>query len=240
MLVVEGDGWTREIECGRSVAFGRSGEAEVLPLSDDGRLHRQCGVISVAPDGWTIRNTGRWLSIRVSSADRCGVDVLRSGEWLRVPWPSAEVSVCVGAATYGFLARSQVLPVPAAVSPPMSSELTEVPVPIDRSAAYFRALVALCEPMLLDPRSSEVPTDLQVAWRLNRSPLEQRRVTGKTVERRLDTCRARFGLKETTEGTSAGLERRDGRRALVELALRTGTVGHRDLLALDGAELADE
>ena len=95
----------------------------------------------------------------------------------------------------------------------------------------------MCEPQLLDPSSSDVATDLQIARRLNRSGRESGRLSGKTVERRLDNCRTRFGLKVTDEnGFSVGLERRDSRRQLVEVALLTATVTPEDLRVLGDEE----
>ena len=83
-------------------------------------------------------------------------------------------------------------------------------------------------------RSVDVPTDLAIALRLNRSGAEARRLTGKTVERRLDHCRSRFGLKHVSEdGSSAGLERRDARRVLLDAAIASGTVTLIDLRLLD-------
>jgi len=169
------------------------------------------------------------------------MDSLLPGEGLRVPWVEARVQVFVGERCHEFSTRF-LGPGPGSGGATVrgdepgddSDDATVVPVRVDRSAGYFRALVALCEPQLLDPTSSEVATDLQIARRLNRAGTEPGRMSGKTVERRLDNCRTRFGLKVTDElGLSSGLERRDSRRVLVEVALLTATVTPADLTVLE-------
>ena len=241
MLLLEGDGWARTVEPGQTVTFGRAwggegagaGAGAELCIGDDPRLHRHCGTIVVERDGWELHNTGSWLSLRIVSTDRRGVDSLEPGSSVRVPWSNVSVQVHLIDRCHEFAARFVSEPaVPlAGFAPGFDGDgPTLAPVVVDRTAGYFRALVALCEPQLVDPTSNEIATDLQIALRLNRSGLERSRLTGKTVERRLDNCRGRFGLKETDDrGMSAGLERRDARRRLVELALLTGTVTVDDL-----------
>ncbi|MFN8050592.1 MAG: hypothetical protein U0Q22_04085 [Acidimicrobiales bacterium] len=244
MLELAGDGWSRCLESGDRVRFGRGGSVDdddvELVVHDDPRLHRHCGTIDVDDDGWSVANTGRWLRVRVVSLDRAGFDDLRPGDRLRVPWRSARVEIHVGERCHAFTARftSEA----EACGPPSDGALsgdgdgdvgTAAPVRLDRAAGYFRALVALCEPQLRDPSSTEVATDLQIALRLNGLSIETRRVSGKAIERRLDQCRVRFGLKEYDHaGFAAGLERRDARRRLVEAAILSGTVSADDLQVL--------
>lgn len=242
MLELVGNRWVRRVEPGDEVRFGRGGDGVELALADDARLHRHCGTIVVDPDGWVLHNTGRWLRLRVIGLDRFGVDSLYPGQHLRVPWADSRVQVHVGDRCHEFRARFS--PSPDPVDPSRASgrdgeredpdDATVVPVRIDRTTGYFRALVALCEPQLRDPSCNDVATDLQIARRLNATGRESGRLSGKTVERRLDNCRTRFGLKVTDEfGQSAGLERRDSRRLLVDVALLTATVTPVDLAVLD-------
>lgn len=239
MLELAGDLWARRVRPGEHLCFGRGGDGVDLVLSDDSRLHRSCGMVSVDGDGWDLHNTGRWLRLRVVSLDRFGVDSLLPGQRLRVPWSDARVQVHVGDRCHEFRATfssgGAVAPVPTdAQVNDDPDDATVVPVRVDRSSGYFRALVALCEPQLRDPSSTTVATDHEIARRLNHTGHESGRLSGKTVERRLDNCRTRFGLKVTDErGLSSGLERRDSRRLLVEMALLTATVTHDDLVILD-------
>jgi len=242
VLELVGDGWGRRIAVGERVTFGRGGDDVDIVVADDPRLHRCCGVITVDDRGWELVNTGRWLRLRVVNLDRFGVDSLFPGQRLHVPWSEARIQAHVGDRCHEFVARYEASDrSPGAESTIPSDgehpDATAVPVRVDRSSGYFRALVALCEPQLLDPSSSDVATDLQIARRLNRSGRESGRLSGKTVERRLDNCRTRFGLKVTDEnGFSVGLERRDSRRLLVEVALLTATVTPEDLRVLGDEE----
>lgn len=237
MLELVGDGWERVVDSGEQLRFGRGGGGVELVLADDPRLHRHCGTIEVDDAGWVLRNAGRWLRLRVIGLDRFGVDSMLPGQHLRVPWAEARVQVFAGERCHEFTARHTATPADghdttAAVD--LAEESTEVPIRVDRDTGYFRALVALCEPQLLDPSTVTIASDLEIARRLNRSGTERSRLTGKSVERRLDNCRTRFGLKVVDDtGASVGLERRDSRRLLVEVALLTATVTPGDLRVLE-------
>lgn len=235
MLELSSQRWTRILVAGDRLSFGR-GDGVDLELGDDPRLHRRCGTVSVTEAGWELANDGAWLRLRVRGLDRPGSDSVLPGASIVVPWRFARIEIHTGSLRHEMVARWSA-PHPPAERRTVADdagERTHVPVRIDREAAYFRALVALCEPQLRDPASSDVATDLQIARRLNRSGAELRRVGGKAVERRLDTCRGHFGLKAGgPDGHGAGLEQRDGRRRLVELAILTGTVTSADLAVLD-------
>jgi hypothetical protein len=75
----------------------------------------------------------------------------------------------------------------------------------------------------------------EIARRLTASGRETGRVSPKAVERRLANVRQRLGLAADVPfgGSGAGLEVRDAARRLVDLALRTGTVGPADLALLE-------
>jgi hypothetical protein len=237
VLDIKGDSWTRRLRPGDELRFGRRASGVDLGLADDPGLHRHCGTIRVNEQTWELHNTGRWLHILVVSLDRRGTDSLGPGHAMLVPWRVSRVLIDVGSTSHEFVAtwrdaHSADPPVRHALG---DEDVTVSPVRIDRSSGYFRALVALCEPQLRNPSSDEVATDAQIAWRLNRLDVETRRLSAKTVERRLDHCRTRFGLKETDEvGVSTGLESRDSRRRLVERALLSGAVGPTDLIVLAG------
>lgn len=243
MLELDGGRWWQRVPADSTVSFGRVGEDVDVEVADDPRIHRRCGTIHVTPSGWELSNVGRWLRLRVVGLDRPGFDQLRPGERLWVPWRVARVELHVGDAVHAFEAHHVGMPIASAdqVSAFVGDadradvpDATVTPVRVDRSSGYFRALVALCESQLRDPASGIVATDLEIARRLNRSGRESRRLSGKTVERRLDTARGRFGLKATNDGVGgAGLERRDARRALVDVALLTATVTVADLALLD-------
>lgn len=238
-LELRGPDWSRSMGPGERARFGRGGVGVDLVLADDPRLHRHCGTIVVDESGWEIENAGRWLRVRVVSVDRFGVDSVAPGERLRVPWPRVRVQVFAGGRRHEFTVRHVTgeFDEPVRRLDHADDGITVAPVAVNRATGYFRALVALCEPQLLDPTSNDAATDLEIARRLNRSGFEQGRVNGKAVERRLELCRTRFGLKDQgANGHASGLEPRDARRRLVELALLTGTVTPDDLALLEAVE----
>jgi serine/threonine-protein kinase len=190
----------------------------------------------VRSSGWELHNTGRWLTLRVVGLDRSGLDTVPPGRSLVVPWAVSRIEIVVGSRCHGFGARwSASGAVPAAGPIDVGGdEVTTAPVRLDRDSGCFRALVALCEPKLRDPSADAVATDAQIAWRLNRLDVEQRRLSPKTVERRLDYCRTRFGLKTDEWGAPIAPDRRDPRRRLADAALLSGLVSELDLVVLDG------
>lgn len=241
MLTVTASGWSGDVAEGEVLRFGRGtpDDGVELTLSDDPRLHRQCGVLTVQDDGWTVFNTGGWLHLRLVDLDGLGRDDLPPGSRRRVPWIRTEVSVGLGTDRVGFSAEQRVLrPAGRAELPPeagqLSGRLTIDPFALDRGTGYFRALVALCQPRLEDSRNREVPSDAQVAVRLNRVPSEVQHVTARGVGRRIAYLRSLFGLLEQDErGSSAGLERRGARAHLVDIALEAGVVTAADLRLLE-------
>lgn len=225
------------VEAGEQCSFGRGLDIVDLVLSDDPRIHRLSGTVQADEDGWTLYNDGRWLHLRVSALDRHGHDVLEPGTSLRVPWPRSRVDIVLGSETIGFEVHhlGAQRPTPRRVDLDSGEGRTVVPVRINRRSGAFRALVALCEPQLLDSASDALPTNLEIARRLNRSGREERNVTAKTVERRLDYCRERLELKSRADhGSRVGLDFRASRRQLISSAIMVGLVQVSDLAELDG------
>ncbi len=227
------------VPAGEQCSFGRGLDIVDLVLTDDRRVHRHAGTAVVDEDSWTLHNDGRWLRLRVTALDRRAFDVLEPGSVLRVPWDRARVDIVVGTDTIGFEAHHHGLALPAprplAVDP--GDARTAIPRAIARDSGAFRALLALCEPRLTESGSDDLPTNQEIALRLNRSGVEERRVTAKTVERRLDYCRRRLELKGRAEqGSNLGVDHRALRRQLIEAALMAGLVGVADLELLRPAE----
>lgn len=233
MLTVLASGRSCEVAVGESVTFGRGGldDGVELTLSSDERLHRTAGRVVVHDHGWELVNTGRWLHLLASDLDGSGRDDLAPGVSRLIPWSRVLVEIPLGHSTLSF----------EVVSPRdsgadervMEGHGTIEPFRVDRTAGYFRALVALCEPRLIEPTSVEIPSDAQVAVRLNGSGTESRHLTAKAIERRFDYVRRILGLKVFEDGLSGvGAERSDARQSLVDIALATGTVSRRDLDAI--------
>lgn len=226
------------VPAGEQCSFGRGLDIVDLVLTDDPRVHRHAGTAVVDESGWTLHNDGRWLHLRVTALDRRAFDVLEPGATLRVPWNRARVDIVVGSDTIGFEAFHSGLVRPA--SRPLAVETgdvrTAIPVEIARNSGAFRALLALCEPRLAESGNPTLPTNQEIALRLNRSGAEDRRVTAKTIERRLDYCRRRLGLKaRAADGGQLGVDYRAARQQLVDAAIMAGLVAASDLELLAGA-----
>jgi hypothetical protein len=221
---------------GRVPAPGRPGPSADphLGLSPSPALHAMAGRLSVDAAGCVLDNTGRWLRLRVLHLDGVERSDLDPGRGLRIPWARSRVEVAVDAEPLWFgLAVPQRSGTPVGV--PDAGGDTQRGLGLDRSAGYFRALVALCEPRLRDPGSDAVASAGDIARRLTASGQEQGRVSQKAIERRLANVRQRLGIgaEDPFGGSAAGLELRDASRVLVDLVLRTGTVTRADLALLD-------
>ena len=205
-----------------------------LGLSDSTALHARAGRLAVDESGCTLANTGRWLRLRLVHLDGIERSDLDPGRSVRVPWVRTRIEVAAGVQTVGFELVGRI-PVdqPAAVDVPAGD--TQRGLGLDRSAGYFRALVALCEPRLRHPGTDAVAAAGDIARRLTGSGRESGRVSAKAVERRLANVRHRLGIGGTDPdgGSAEGLEVRDATRQLVELLLRTGTVTRADLALLE-------
>jgi serine/threonine-protein kinase len=236
-VVVTSPGWHKRLEPGAVLRFGRGlpEDGIDLTLCDDRRLHRHSGTIGVVADGWTLTNTGARLRLLVRDREGVGRDELGPGEHRPIPWRSSVVEVVLGSDRIELrVDQVDAPPSPGAAAPSVSGEATVEPFTLDRDAAYFRTLVALCEPRLLDPHADWVPSDAEVAVRLNRTGGEDRHATARAIERRVAYLRSALALRDTDEfGRSVGLERRHGRVELVEVALATGVVDVGDLARLD-------
>jgi hypothetical protein len=237
-VVVTSPGWHKRLEPGAVLRFGRGlpEDGIDLTLCDDRRLHRHAGTIGVAADGWSLTNTGARLRLLVRDRDGVGRDELGPGERRPIPWRSSVVEVVLGNDRIELrVDQVDAPPSQGDVAPPVRGEATVEPFALDRDAAYFRTLVALCEPRLLDPHADWVPSDAEIAVRLNRAGSEERHATARAIERRVGYLRNALALRDTDEfGRSVGLERRRGRIELVDVALATGVVTVDDLALLVG------
>ena len=228
---------------GEQLSFGRraagtdssdGSSASHLGLSDCTALHACAGRLSVDETGCTLSNTGRWLRLRLVHLDGTERSDLDPGRSLRVPWVRSRIEVAAGTETVGFELENP-HPVHHPAGDGVAAGDTEHGLGLDRSAGYFRALVALCEPRLRDPGTDAVAAAGEIARRLTASGREDGRVSAKAVERRLANLRHRLGIggAHPDGGSAEGLEVRDAARRLVELVLRTGTVTRDDLALLE-------
>jgi hypothetical protein len=218
---------TIELSAGEQCLIGRDPSAQVR--FDDDRVHRQLAIVSAADDSWTVVNVGRWLVVQLARRDGTGRDEVRPGESRTVGWSATELAVTLGDGERHALeieltaqhADAATLTLPSDGPETAAGELRP-------GTGYFRALVALAEPRLTGRLAT--PTDAQIALRLNRSGRELRRVGAKTVERRLDYCRERLGLKGSPAEWDSN---RNARDVLAEVAVAAGVVRPHDLAELE-------
>lgn len=250
ILTIDAPGALVALAAGDTLTFGRVDDAAPTPgarhlgLSANPRLHLHAGRVDVDEGGWVLTNVGRWLQVRVVEHGGPNRIDLQPGRVVRVPYPRCGVEVATGDETVGFTATCPVVPAtPVGGGGEALAGATVGGLGLDREAGYFRAVVALCVPRLLDPQSDEVSSVGEIVRTLNRSGREAERVSPKGVERRLAHVRSKLAIGATDPygGSVAGLEVRDAARVLADVVLRTGTVTPADLvlvgLAADGAPL---
>ena len=114
---------------------------------------------------------------------------------------------------------------------------------LNEETAYFRCLVALCEPTLRNPQSPWIPTSTQIAERLYEYGLIADERDGDWVDRRLDDVRSKLPIgekpwtadqarsatpeqaKQAMARERSGAPRRTARKEqLVEFAIANGLV----------------
>lgn len=230
----------RLLGAGESLTLGRgpnsplTGAPVDLVVDDHPSLHRHAATVSAETEGWSVTAAGRL---------RVGVIDPESGGRLWAMSGSGPLRVGLAAATI------ELEPAPGHIieisirdqrsrgtaylsSPPV--DLADVPsdptavARIDEQAGYFRALVLLCEPLLGTGPAQGLPTDQQIAVRLNQTGLEARRQTVRSVEHRLAYARQRLGLA----ADGAGSEVTGAREKLARFAITSGAIRREHLHAL--------
>lgn len=230
MFVAASGSWETTLEDGATYTIGRSSEAGTvdLPLGDDGRIHRRCGTITVDDRGSTVANVGAWLPLQIVDLDGTGDLRIDPNEGRAIPFHRYSISIDLGDSRPSIrIETERSASVAVATSDAGDGASTVGMTTISRRAGYFKALVALCEPRLLDPMSSVIPSDHQIASRINRAGVEPQRVTADIIERRLAYCRERLGLRDRSAGP--GAEDRQARHRLLEFVFNNRIVGLDDL-----------
>lgn len=179
------------------MSFGRGapGHAVDLEVSGSPRVSRRAGVLEETPYGVLVTNTGsNPIFIRVGT-DPSSIS-LRPGQSYLVTGGLARV-VFAGVSDYfeievGEARSSADWPEERTIP----GERTVAAFGLNEETAYFRCLVALCEPTLRNPESPWIPTSGQIAERLWESGLIAERRDGDWVDRRLDDVREKLPIGE--------------------------------------------
>lgn len=182
------------------LSFGRGapGHPVDLEVSGSARVSRRAGVLEATPYGVLVTNTGsNPLFLRVG-ADPASIS-LRPGQTYLVTAGTArvtfagvsdyfelEVGAAVGAGAGGDAGGERTV----------AGERTMSAFGLNEETAYFRCLVALCEPTLRNPESPWIPTSAQIADRLWDYGLIAEARDGDWVDRRLDDVRAKLPIGE--------------------------------------------
>ena len=221
---------TIELPAGERVDFGRSpGPLQIAP--DEDRISRVHGSIqALAEGGWTVRSLGSFSGFTVFDCEtpsRLHVPVKAGPFTVPFAWAIIAVEVvgdryCLevrgGGATGWASSWASVLhdnrrPTTGHTQPLWDTR--NITGPDGKVRRWYQALVAMCEPRLKNPPLERIPTDNEVAKRLNISP--------KTLEKHRDRIRQELGFAKYDEQT---------RLAAVVLALGQGLVTPNDLIYL--------
>jgi hypothetical protein len=219
-----------EIQAGERADFGRApGPLQIAP--DEDRISRVHGSIQASAEGsWSVTSMGSYSGFTVFDCEtpsRLHIPV-KAGP-LRIPFAWAILAVEVVGDRYCLEVRGpgatgwasswgSVLHTPRAETTGHTQPLwhtRNITGPDGKVRRWYQALVAMCEPRLRTPPVERIPTDNEIAKRLNISP--------KTLEKHRDRIRRELGFAKYDEQT---------RLAAVVLALGQGLVTPNDLIYL--------
>jgi hypothetical protein len=223
-----------QIPVGSSMPFGRA-PGPLLIAPDDDRVSRQHGLIGSAGTYWYVHSVSPHYGFTLYDCDTPSKLYIPPGAGpLTVPFSSAIVAIEILGARHHFQVQgagcanwaSNWGPHVRVVTKPTTREedgktryiWNDVSVKgrDGKTLQWYRSLVAMCEPRLQNPPIERIPTDAEIARRLNISP--------KTLEKHRDRLRDELGFNKYDEQM---------RLAAVVLALGQGLVTAQDLIVLD-------
>ncbi|MFD0659114.1 FHA domain-containing protein [Thermocatellispora tengchongensis] len=192
---------------------------------DDPAVSRRAGEIAAVGDYWLMSNLSAAKTYVVENPEGGGefVKIPPGRMGAPIPFEFSRVTLPAVDGTISFLVFAP-QHVHAPGGGPRGGAETVVAFPLDRDAKYFRILVALCEPRLLDPATSRIPTIPEIIDRLPALGLSRTAVgfhIGYLAEKKLH-------VKPPQGEGKADWQR----HALVSLALRFNLVTADDLALL--------
>jgi hypothetical protein len=185
------------IEPGASLSFGRDalGHAVDLTVSGSPRVSRRAGVLEPTPYGVLVTNTGSnpiFVRLGIEPASIS----LRPGQAYLVTTGLARVTFAGVSDYFEIDVGEEGRPGGAVDERTMAGEPTMSAFGLNEETAYYRCLVALCEPTLRNPQSPWIPTSAQIAERLYEYGLIAEERDGDWVDRRLDDVRSKLPIGE--------------------------------------------
>jgi hypothetical protein len=219
---------------GESLTFGRAvGPLHIAPGDD--RVSRQHGEIGCTETGWWVQSKSPHYGFAVYDSDTPSrLHVPPGAGPVIVPFANAIVSIEILGTRHHFQVSSRGAnnwswnwgphvrhATPQVTTRPEGEtryvwENVSVRGRDGQVLQWYRALVAMCEPRLQNPPVERIPTDVEIAKRLNISP--------KTLEKHRDRLRDELGFNKYDEQM---------RLAVIVLALGQGLVTAQDLDVLD-------
>lgn len=233
-----------EIRAESSLSFGREGPGRAVDLSVSGspRVSRRAGVVEATPYGILVTNTGsNPIFVRLGT-EPTSIS-LRPGQAYLVTAGIARVTFAGVSDYFEIEVGDQPGDSRSLDEPTIAGEPTMAAFGLNEETAYFRCLVALCEPTLRNPQSPWIPTSTQIAERLYEYGLIAEERDGDWVDRRLDDVRSKLPIgekpwtaeqarsatpeeaKQAMAREMSGAPRRTARKEqLVEFAIANGLV----------------
>lgn len=222
-LVVEFLGEEYPIGHDRPFCFGRSAD---LSVDDNPHLHRRLGLFDHADGMWWLHNVGSALTIEVIDRNSPSRLTLVPGATMALVFEEASLRFQAGSTNYELNVDVPLTPPAAAPvgdeegAPTVTgSELTFTP-------DQLRCILALAEQRLLDPSSTELPTNraaaLRLDWKLTKFNRKLDNVCNKV---------GNAGVAGLHGGAGALATKR--RERLVEFAIGSNLVSIDDLTLLD-------
>jgi len=186
-----------EIRDQSSLSFGREAPGQAVDLSVSGspRVSRRAGVLEATPYGVLITNTGSNPIFVRMGAEPTSIS-LRPGQAYLVTAGMARVTFAGVSDYFEIEIGDAPQEIGSVQDRTIAGEPTMSAFGLNEETAYFRCLVALCEPTLRNPQSPWIPTSTQIAERLYEYGLIADERDGDWVDRRLDDVRSKLPIGE--------------------------------------------
>ncbi|MEV8016559.1 FHA domain-containing protein [Streptomyces sp. NPDC086554] len=216
---------------GERLTFGRSAEANDLPIDHDG-VSRAAGEITAHGAFWILSNLSARQTYVVENPEGAGEHIKVGPGRLDAPVPFEFSRIVLPAA--GELLHFDVWAprhdyLPAGDRAVLGGATTHPAFSVDRAKRYFAVLAALCEPRLRGAPHAPLPTVEQVVERLRPCWPSANRAA---VQWNIDYLAIKLRLKPGPDRADSGPRLNGKKESIVSLALRFDLVREDDLVVL--------
>lgn len=224
-LVVEFVDEERTLRPGQELTFGRSAD---LVIDENRFLHRVVGRFRWTNGMWWLTNVGSSIAVAVADRDGPSFTKVAPGASVPISFESAAITFEAGGRPYELHVEllAELPEFDDELPPSSTDEITTTAASLPLTTEQRLLLVALAEPRLRDRSGGELPTNREIASRL------QWTIT--KFNRKLDGLCRKYATAGVSglRGSSDSLAR-DRRVRLVEHALHAGIISAGDLTLLD-------